>query len=106
MDRSFERGFLDELRGCLQKLAVAQPEGAPKADGAARPPPPKETAPPAPPSAPRPAGVGKVAGVASGLEHLYETIGPSAGAKKALEFVTPRMDAHLLGQAAAKRLAE
>jgi hypothetical protein len=43
--------------------------------------------------------------VASGLERLYLSLGPSAAGKQALRFATPRVDAHQLGQEAGKLLA-
>jgi hypothetical protein len=114
MTQAFEQGFVSELRLCLGKLAAAQPAG-----GVATTPPPA-TQPPspfapgrAPPGArsrpgqeaqPLP-GLHKGAGVASGLEDVYLTLAPSAAAKKALRYATPRMDAHLLGQDAAKLMA-
>lgn len=100
---------MEELCLCLVKLganAPASPSGRRSA------PPTKPSSPfdtteqrkrPAP--APRPPGLAKAAGVPSELERIYETIGPSAGARKALEYVTPRMDAHQVGRAAGKLLA-
>jgi hypothetical protein len=47
----------------------------------------------------------KAGGVAEGLDRLYLTIGPSAEAKKALRYATPRVDAHLAGREAGKLFA-
>lgn len=112
MGKAFERGFVSELRACLAKVAGTIPGG-----GASPPPPPpasRPASPFAPPPSPgatpagqprRPPGLHKGAGVASGLERLYLTLGPSAEAKEALRFATPRMDAHLVGRDAARLLA-
>lgn len=115
MDSAFERGFVAELQACLAKIAGSDP-GGPGEEAAPR------TRPPSPFEAARAAGKGgasegaarprrppglhKGAGVASGLERLYLTLGPSAAAKKALRYATPRMDAHLVGRDAARLLAE
>lgn len=73
MEDAFERAFVEELRDCLDKLATSTLSGLQKAGG-----------------------------VASGLARVYESIAPSAAGVKALKYVTPRMDAHQLGRAAAK----
>lgn len=114
MEQAFERGFVSELRACLAKFAGTTPGGRaqPSPPPSRRPaspfaPAPGPGAPVAgqPPGPPRPPGLSKGAGVASGLERLYLTLGPSAAAKDALQFATPRMDAHLVGRDAAKLLA-
>ena len=113
MTYAFERGFTFELRDCLRKVAASAPAGGAAAPPATKPPSPftpsgsSGAAPGSPPpKTPKPPGIGKAAGVASGLERLYLTLGPSASAKKALRFGTSRMDSHLLGRQAAKRLAQ
>lgn len=91
MGSSFAKGFVSELQSCLAK--VAAPGEAPGAGAPRR------------PSGSAPSGLAKNAGVASGLERLYLTLAPSAAAKDALRYATPRMDAHLVGRDAAKLLA-
>jgi hypothetical protein len=114
MTQAFERGFFCELRDCLEKSAAQAAARAPAAPPA---PPPPSTKPPSPfdperargapaPGKAPPPGLHKESGVASGLERLYLTLGPSGPAKKALRYATPRVGAHLLGQDAAKLYAQ
>lgn len=48
----------------------------------------------------------KAGGVPAMMERVYESMAPSAAGKRALEYVTPRMDAKKLGDAAAQLLSK
>jgi hypothetical protein len=113
MSPALEEAFFGELRHCLQKVAAGPParlasQGLPTS----RPPSPftqARSGSPAPAAAPpkaKPPGLSKAGGVASGLERLYLTLGPSAKAKEALRYATPRAGAALLGRTASKLLAQ